>query len=103
MEDLQRLTRKSLTKNRHHHSKAAVERMVFGKNNGRRGVMDIAAMQDQQIINIYKYMQKRRDKNLQINAIVNSDENLTPVNLSGNTAAEAKERMHGRANHYKIL
>ena len=90
------MTRKSLTKNRCHHPKAALERTVIQRSDGGRGILDIARMQDQQIIGINRYMQKKKDKNPIIKAIVRSDEKLTPVNLSAATEAEVEERIRIR-------
>ena len=82
MDGLQRLTRKCLSRNRHHHPKSAIERSVTPRKEGGRGLLDIANMRDCQIENIRKYMEREKEINPILRAIVKSDEKLTPADLS---------------------
>jgi len=52
MEELQRITRKVLTKYRHHHPKAAVERTMIARIDGGRGIIDVMELRDRQIHNM---------------------------------------------------
>ena len=62
MEELQRITRKVLTKYRHHHSKAAVERTMIARKDGGRGIIDVIELRDRQILNMRKYFHKRMEE-----------------------------------------
>ena len=76
MEESQRVTRKVLTKYRHHHPKAAVERTMIARIDGGRGIIDVMELRDRQIHNMRKYFHERMKENTFIQKIVRSDDNF---------------------------
>lgn len=81
MEEIQRRTRTILTQYRYHHPKSAIERITIPRKQGGRGMLDIATICDTQVLSMRKYFYGKRTPNSLINAIVDADDALTPLNL----------------------
>lgn len=80
LENLNRLTRRTLTKFRYLHPKSATERLYLPRKEGGRGLIDIAKMCKNQVQSMRDYFLKQN--NALINEIVNSDQAYTPLNLN---------------------
>jgi len=91
MEELQRMTRKYLTKNRQHHPESAIERTLIRRSEGGRGILDIASLKDRQIASTNKYMQHKANESSIIEAVVRTDEGLTPVDMNGRDRLDIEE------------
>lgn len=106
LEELNRLNRTELTKYRKLHPKSCIERVNISRNEGGRGLIDIAALHEKQIKGLRQYF---LNKDTPIHkAIVKIDRNYTPLNLSQNydtedryTITQKKENWAKKALHGK--
>jgi hypothetical protein len=81
LQELQRLTRTTLSKFRMHHPKSAVERITIARNKGGRGIIDLNNLYHNQIDLLRNYFYSKRMESPLHRAVVSADKNLTPLNL----------------------
>ena len=81
LEALQRKMRTILTKYRYHHPKAAIERTVMPRREGGRGMTDIINLHDRQLMKMREYFHTKRRSSRLVEAVVQTDDGLTPLNL----------------------
>lgn len=79
--NMSRNIRVLLTKHQSHHPRSAVERVILPRELGGVGILNIAELQEKQICNLRDYFINSNNCET-ISAIVKSDINYTPLNLS---------------------
>uniref|UniRef100_A0A8D8X0N9 Reverse transcriptase n=1 Tax=Cacopsylla melanoneura TaxID=428564 RepID=A0A8D8X0N9_9HEMI len=111
LRNLQRNIRTIMTQYNVHHPKSCMERMTLPRRMGGRGLLDIELLHDNQIKNLRTYFTNKARTSDLIQAIVNADEKLTPLNLKSDevelssSTIEQKENawsqktLHGRYHH----
>ena len=82
LHDMDRLTRRLLTKFRYHHPRSSVERLYLPRNEGGRGLVNIFRLCKKQEETMYNYFAQKENPLLQL--IVKSDKNFTALNLQKN-------------------
>ena len=80
LDELNRITRTSLTKYRKHHPKSCVERLYLPRDSGGRGLIDLKSLHNKQIYSLNKYFHSKTSSTLH-KAILKIDKNYTPLNL----------------------
>ncbi|XP_075170249.1 uncharacterized protein LOC142242567 [Haematobia irritans] len=86
--NLDRKIRTTLSKTRHHHPKSSVERINIPRKQGGRGLLNIQSLHDKQIENLRQYFNRTANTSPLYRAVVNSDDNLTPLNLKNAPTTE---------------
>ncbi|CAH1098853.1 unnamed protein product [Psylliodes chrysocephalus] len=81
--DIERATRKLLTKNRILHPKSALERLTLPRQDGGRAMIDIDRMCQKQTQRLQKYFKKQDGALYQ--AVIKADNRYTPLDLSHDT------------------
>lgn len=81
LEQLNRNIRVAYTRNRAHHPRACKERFHLPRSYGGRGILDLRIRHQEQIEQLRNYFFKKAEDSNLYRAIVNSDRNLTPLNL----------------------
>ena len=73
-----------------------IERTLIRRNEGGRGILDIALLKKRQIASINKYMRGKTSECSVIKAVVRTDEGLTPVNMNRSTGLDIEEILKTR-------
>ncbi|KAL4703729.1 hypothetical protein ACJJTC_016736 [Scirpophaga incertulas] len=82
IEQLERLTRTTLTKHNNLHPKSAIERLTIKRQNGGRGLIDIKHLWQKQINNLTSFFHVKSQTSKIHKAITLNDNNYTPLNLN---------------------
>ncbi|XP_052748596.1 uncharacterized protein LOC128200170 [Galleria mellonella] len=114
IELIERTTRTILTKHNNLHPKSAIERLTIKRQNGGRGLIDINHMWQKQITGLRTFFRSKSNTSTLHKAIVQNDQNYTPLNLNNQTNTEIstiselqnqkienwkKKTLHGRHPH----
>ena len=80
LDELNRITRTTLTKYRKHHPKACLERLYLPRDSGGRGLVDLKSLHNKQIYSLNRYFYTKTNSPMHI-AMLKVDKNYTPLNL----------------------
>ena len=80
MKKMKRKTRTPLTRIKHHHPKAEMERAMLSVKEAGRSLLDVTELRNKQILNMRKHFQKKRYGS-QLIAETKADVALSPSNL----------------------
>ncbi|XP_075157641.1 uncharacterized protein LOC142230907 [Haematobia irritans] len=83
---IDRTIRTTLTINKHYHPKSAIERINIPRKLGGKGILNVQNLHDRQIQTLVKYFHTKANTSTLYRTIINSDDNLTPLNLKNRTA-----------------
>ena len=82
IEQIERLTRTTLTKHNNLHPKSAIERLTIKRKNGGRGLIDIKHLWQKQIHNLSTFFYTKAQSSNIHKSIVENDFKYTPLNLN---------------------
>lgn len=99
LEEIDRLTRRMLTKFRALHPNSATERLYLPRSQGGRGLLNITNLCKGQIENLRHYFLNH--SNDVIREIVTADVRATPLNLSGESQIGRKQLLHENMTRWK--
>jgi hypothetical protein len=113
LKNIQRMINTTMTKHRKHHPRACVQRQTLQRHEGGSGLIDVYNLQNKQIQTLRAYFLHKSQSSILHRAIVNSDNKLSPLNLSNVTVQTtenqidtntkinewARQSLHGRHRH----
>lgn len=89
LDNLDMKIRTIMTKHKHHHPRASVERMNIPRRLGGRGILNIRILHDTQIKKLVKYFKTKATTSALYRGVINADDNLTPLNLKNDIQSHA--------------
>lgn len=103
IKQLESKTRTTLTQNRFHHPKSAIERVTLAREVGGRGLIDITYLHNKQLVNLKQFFYHKKNESKLHETIIAIDNNFTPLNLKNESteSINKKDRIDEKTSNWK--